>query len=59
MKLLKYYLTSGTFEYPVIAIIAQVFLFNIYIPAWKKKSDQEIKLNLTNSFEKNDFSFPL
>lgn len=28
------------------------FIFNIYIPAWKKKSDQEVKLNLTNAFEK-------
>lgn len=53
-KLLKYYLTSGTFEPQVLAIIAQVSLFSIFIflHGKKKKSDQEVKLNLTRALKK-------
>lgn len=37
MKLLKYYLTSGTFEHPVIAIIAQVFYLFLYLYSCMEK----------------------
>lgn len=53
MKLLKYYLTSGTVENQTLAIVIQILFFQIFkFPSGKKTSDKEVKLNLTHALKK-------
>lgn len=61
MKLLKYYLTSGTSEKnQTLGIIIQVLFLFVFFPpppifkflCGKKTSDKEVKLNLTHASKK-------